>query len=115
MIWDVDQGGSSLEALILNGELMLLEGDLIDWNGDGVIDAMDEDGFIDNFTGITSLTLSNRDINGNVTMGFTADVNINAGTILEGGFLMSVNVIPEPGFGSGVVILGLLLVRRRRS
>lgn len=52
IIWDVEQGGDNLEALIVNGEFLLLENDLADWNGDGTIDVADDGFAITNFTGI---------------------------------------------------------------
>jgi hypothetical protein len=51
VIWDFDDAdGDNFEALLLNGEILLVEGDPVDWNGDGVIDGGDNDGVISNFT-----------------------------------------------------------------
>ncbi len=116
VIWDVDtMTGANLEALIFNGQIVLLEGDLVDWNGDGVIDAADQGGFLTNFTGISSLTLGDRDASGFVNLAFTADVDLGEG-ILEGGFSLSVFAVPEPGTATllGLMAVVPLLHRRRR-
>ena len=90
-IWDVDDElDVNLEALMLNGKILLLEGEPVDWNNDGVIDAGDNGGVVDNFTGITALTMGDR-IDGFVDLYFTADIDF-AGTVLEGFFKMSVSV-----------------------
>lgn len=114
-IWDVDFGANNLEALIMNGEILLLEGGLVDWNNDGLVDGLDQNGFITDFSsGNRGLTLSDRDANGNVRLLFNADIDLN-GTLLEGGFSMSVSTVPEPS--SLFVLLlasGPMLARRRR-
>ncbi len=114
-VWDVDFGTDNLEALIMNGEILLLAGDLVDWNNDGLIDGSDQNGFITDFTNSSrGLTLSDRDANGNVRLLFNADVDLN-GTVLEGGFSMSFSAVPEPS--SMMVLLlavGPMLGRRRR-
>lgn len=93
VIWDVDTPGGNVEALLVNGRIALLEGDDVDWNGDGVIDGSDQNAFLTDFTGITSLTLGNRDVDDNVDVLFTADCDVN-GLTLEGGFRMSVDLAP---------------------
>ena len=93
VIWDVDDaGGNNIEALILNGEILLVEGDLVDWNGDGVIDGDDNGGIVDNFTGMSALTIGPR-IGGVVNVYFTADISF-AGDELEGFFCLPVVVVP---------------------
>ncbi|MEM9380365.1 MAG: hypothetical protein AAGB93_10495 [Planctomycetota bacterium] len=78
VIWDiVDPNGGTLEAMLLEDEVVLREGDAVDWDGDGVIDPGVT---IDDFTGISSVTL---DRNG--TIYFTADCDVN-GVVLEGYF-----------------------------
>ncbi len=58
LIWDIeDGGGGSLEALIVNGHVYVTEGDEIDFDGDGAVDAGTR---LDNFTGISSLTMTDR-------------------------------------------------------
>ena len=95
VIWDAnDVSGANREVLILNGEIILSEGDLVDWNGDGIIDAMDNNTTIENFTGISSLTIGPRNPSGQVPVMFTADCDVN-GSTLEGGFLMLVTP-PSP-------------------
>ncbi len=85
-IWDVVQGTGNVEALFLDDELLLKEGDGVDWDGDGMVDP---GAFVTNFTGISSLTVSPT---GSVY--FTADVDVN-GTVLEGYFR-----IGDDGFGT---------------
>ena len=110
--WDVDVGPANLEALIINGELILTEGEPVDWNGDGVIDGGDGGAVLDNFTGISSLTLSDRQADGTISAYFTADVDI-AGTVLTGAFRVTV---PEPGSASLLLfaIIPLALARRQQ-
>lgn len=82
-VWDVDDAGTNKEALYLNGELLLLEGEAVDWDGDGSVDVGTA---LTDFTGISALTLA-----ANGTVYFTADVDVN-GTILEGYFCLSTGV-----------------------
>ncbi|MEM1452011.1 MAG: hypothetical protein AAGI22_23080 [Planctomycetota bacterium] len=78
VIWDiVDAGGGTIEAMLLEGEIVLREGDPVDWDGDGVIDPGVT---ITNFTGTSSVTI---DANGAIY--FTADCDV-MGTTLEGYF-----------------------------
>ena len=94
VIWDVDdESDVNLEALILNGELLLIEGDAVDWNNDGVIDGGDNGAVIENFTGITALTLSDRAPDNIVNIYFTADVGVGGAT-LEGAFCLPIQVAP---------------------
>ncbi|MEM7453094.1 MAG: hypothetical protein AAF456_01950 [Planctomycetota bacterium] len=94
-IWDVDTLSGNVEVLIINGTIVLMEGDLVDWNNDGVIDGLDQNAFVEDFTGISALTMSGRDGAGNVNVVFTADADVN-GSQLEGGFRIPV------GLGTGV-------------
>jgi len=74
--WNVDVDGTNAEALIVNCELVLTAGDLVDWNGDGTIDEADEGATLFGFTGITSMTLGDREPGGTVCVYFTAEVDI---------------------------------------
>lgn len=77
VIWDVDlPTGANVEAMIFNGEVVLKEGDIIDVDGDGV---PDPEAVVDNFTGISSVVLSDRDEDGAVSIYFTADVDVATG------------------------------------
>ena len=92
-IWDI--GGGSIEAMFLNDRLILAEGDEVDYTGDGMVDA---GAIISQFTGISSLTISDRDNTGRVQMYFVADVD-TAGTSstsddFEGFFCIDVDVEP---------------------
>ncbi len=75
----------------MNGEILLIEGDLVDWNNDGLIDSADQNGFISN---LSSVKLSDRDANGDVRLLFNADVDLG-GTVREGGMSTSVSAVPE--------------------
>jgi hypothetical protein len=96
VIWDVDDvTGSNIEALIFNGEILLVEGDLVDWNGDGVVDGADNNGKVANFTGISALTVGAR-VGGVVNIYFTADIDFNGTSSstddLEGFFCLPVEI-----------------------
>jgi hypothetical protein len=96
VIWDFDDpAGTNLEALIFNGEILLVETDLVDWNGDGVIDAGDNNAVIANFTGTSSLTVGAR-VGGFVNIYFTADCDFGGTPDLEGFFCLSVQVDSGP-------------------
>ena len=96
VIWDFDDvAGTNLEVLIFNGEILLVEGDLVDWNGDGMIDAGDNNAVVANFTGISSLTVGAR-VGGFVNIYFTADCDFGGTPDLEGFFCVSVQVDTGP-------------------
>ncbi|MCA9750751.1 MAG: T9SS type A sorting domain-containing protein [Gemmatimonadetes bacterium] len=91
--WDI-QGGT-LEALFLNDMLVLKEGDTVDFDGDGFVDP---GAHLVDFTGISALTLSDRSLNGEVRLYFTADID-TAGTSstlddVEGFYCLPVNLGP---------------------
>lgn len=74
VIWDVNlPTGENVEALIFNGAVVLMEGDIIDTDGDGV---PEPDAVVDNFTGISTLVMADRTANGAVSVFFTADVTV---------------------------------------
>ena len=104
-IWDIQ--ANTLEALFFNDMLLLKEGDPVDWDGDGIVDPGTA---ITNFTGTSSMTLSDRDGSNLASLYFTADVDIGGGTILEGAFQMTV---PEPGSALLLALGAILLLRRR--
>jgi len=115
-VWDVDTGAGNVEALIVNGSVLLLEGDAIDWTGDGVIDGADNNGVIANFTGLAAVAeISERRPNGSFEIFFTADIDFNGTSSsiddLEGGFRI---LIPSPGVAGLFGIAGLAGLRRRR-
>ncbi len=95
VIWDVETDTGSVEALIVNGQLVLMGGDAVDWDNDGVITAADDGAVLDVFTGISSLSMSDRNANGEVNLVFTADVINAAGASAEGAFTLTM-VVPEP-------------------
>ncbi len=73
-IWDVNRPtGENVECLIYNGNIVLMEGDIIDTDGDGV---PDPSSVVDNFTGTSSLVVAEPAEDGSVTLYFTADVDI---------------------------------------
>ncbi len=106
-IWDIQD--NSLEALFFNDELLVREGDAVDLDGDGEVEL---DSILTNFTGISSMTMSDRYGADLVDIYFTADVDTPAGTV-EGYFRL---VVPEPGTLGLLVasILAGLSTRRRR-
>lgn len=87
VVWDVDSDAGNIEVLIVNGNIVLREGDLVDWNGDGIVDTNDMGAFLTNFSGISSLTISERDPSGDLYACFTADCEID-GSDVGGGFRM---------------------------
>jgi hypothetical protein len=71
-IWDIQAG--TIEALYLNSRLVLQEGDEVDITGDGI---PDPGAVLEDFSGISSLTMTDRDpVGGNVRLYFTATVNV---------------------------------------
>jgi hypothetical protein len=72
VVWDVEDPEGDLEALIVNGQVVAVEGDPVDLDGDGVAE---EGTRIDNFTGISSLTLGDRHA-GMIDAYVTIDVEI---------------------------------------
>lgn len=75
LTWDVTDA-VALEALYVNDKLALLETDLVDLDGDGAVEATSH---LADFTGISALTMSDRDASGVVSVYFTADID-TAGT-----------------------------------
>lgn len=73
VIWDVNlPTGENVEALIFNGQVVLMEGDFVDTDGDGL---PNNDSTLDNFTGISSLVVASRAADSSVTAFFTADIS----------------------------------------
>ncbi|MGD8439744.1 MAG: hypothetical protein PVG53_04365 [Holophagae bacterium] len=88
-IWDVAAG--TLEALYLNERLLVTEGDEVDWDGDGVVDA----GYaLTDFTGTSTLTISDRDGSNDVDVYFTADIAVPGAGTLEGFFRVTATSVP---------------------
>ncbi|MEM8710350.1 MAG: hypothetical protein AAGG01_05320 [Planctomycetota bacterium] len=72
-VWRVpDNAGNPLEALFVESTLLLKEGDPVDWDGDGVVDAGTS---LLDFTGIDSISLSSAG-----TVYFTASVDVGGQT-----------------------------------
>jgi hypothetical protein len=76
VIWDMDYGPANLEVLIQNGRVLLREGSAVDFDGDGVVEPTS---LLADFTGISALTLGDRDDQGVVKVCFTADVDTPIG------------------------------------
>jgi hypothetical protein len=71
--WDANNPSAvNVEILIVNGAMVLKEGDTVDLDGDGTPEPTSH---LADFTGISSLVLGPRDAQGNVTAYFTADVD----------------------------------------
>lgn len=109
-IWDVnDPVLGNVEALYCGSQLLLKEGDAVDLDGDGLVDP---GAVISSFTGISSLTLGDRDANAVVNVYFTADID-TAGTSsssddVEGFFCLAVEapecfLVMGPGLGQSSV------------
>jgi hypothetical protein len=114
VIWDVDlPDATNVEAMILNGEIVLMEGMPVDSDGDGEIDP---DSIVDSFTGTASVALADRDEQGRALVYFTADVDIPGATPMGGDSQdrSDENGLEEPYLddpGTRVVVeLGLVLV-----
>ncbi|MFH1279760.1 MAG: FlgD immunoglobulin-like domain containing protein [Candidatus Eisenbacteria bacterium] len=78
-IWDIQN--NLLEALFLNDRMVLKEGDEVDLDGDGIPEA--GTALLD-FTGISTLTMSDRDGNDDVRIYFTANVEVPAARLAPG-------------------------------
>jgi hypothetical protein len=111
VVWDADVGGDNLEMAMANGEVFAIEGQAVDWNGDGIVDAGDGGAIIDNFTGISSLTVGERDGLGRFDVYVTIDVRFPTGDVLEGGFVFTV---PSPGAAGLLAVAAAGLAGRRR-
>ncbi len=81
-IWQIESDAGAIEALFLNGGLLLEEGDQVDMNNDGVVD----NDFVE-FSGISALSMSDRDADGNVKLYFTGDA-IESGAEVEAFFCL---------------------------
>ena len=97
-IWDIVDpiGGGSFEALYLNDNLLLKQGDAVDLFGqDGVIEP---NSILVNFTGITALTMGP-----NQSLYFTADIDVNGTSSttddIEGFFCIRVGEWTDLGNG----------------
>lgn len=79
LVWDIEDGlGGSLEALFFEDSLVLAEGDEVDWDGDGNVDA----GFvIDSFSGLAGMCLASDGV-----IYFTAEIDMNGAGTMEGFF-----------------------------
>jgi hypothetical protein len=73
VVWDVQTPEGNVDALILNGQIVLMEGMAIDLDGDLV---PDDGTAITDFTGIAAMAVSDRDAQGRVRVLFTADVEV---------------------------------------
>jgi hypothetical protein len=115
--WDVTVAAVNREALIVNGQVVLLEGDLVDWNGDGVINASDNNGRLSDFNGSRAVAVGEVQGGSFFDVFFTADVDFNGTTTLtddlEAGFSYRF-IIPEPGSLSLLAASGAALLFRRR-
>ena len=95
--WGVQsKGGKTRRVLILNGRILLIDGDAVDWNNDGLIDDSDMNASVTDFN---DLELGERDADGNVRIFFTADVEVD-GIERVAGFSMTVD---PKGFSLGDV------------
>jgi hypothetical protein len=93
-VWDIDDGaGGSLEALFFEDTLLLVEGDEVDWDGDGNLDA----GFVvTDLTGIAAVS-----VGADARVYFTVDVDINGGGVLEAFCFFDPGSLPFDGYCYG--------------
>lgn len=71
--WDANNpSAANIEILLVNGVMVLKEGDAVDLDGDGTVEPSSK---LADFTGIASLVMGPRDAQGNATLYFTADVD----------------------------------------
>lgn len=95
-VWPIVSKPAAVEALFVNGHIVLSEGDAVDLDGDGNIEP---NSILQDFTGISALVISDR-VAGQVTLYFTADID-TLGTPsttddTEGGFRLTVPFDPCP-------------------
>lgn len=98
LIWQVSPGGT---ALIFNDQVVLVTGDLVDLNGDGVIDAGDGGATVDDFEVFTNaMALGDRDAAGNVSIYLPLDVDVDGigpnTTLVEGVYRITLSTTPGP-------------------
>ncbi|MCA9244135.1 MAG: hypothetical protein KDA32_09285 [Phycisphaerales bacterium] len=115
--WAVTWDFGTPETLILNGRELLTEGALMDWNGDGVLDANDRTAPGDvrpatlvDFSGLApAMAIGERDADGLVTVYFTADVDFQntTSTTDDREALWAIRTHPCPGdlTGDGAIDL----------
>lgn len=115
--WAVTWDFGTPETLILNGRAILTEGALMDWNGDGTLDANDRTAPGDvrpatlvDFSGLApAIALSERDADGLVTVYFTGEVDFQntTSTTDDREALWSIRTHPCPGdlTGDGAIDL----------
>ncbi len=96
VVWDIDDPvDGNIEALIVNGAVVLAELDEVDWDNDGAIDAGVVISASTGFSGIRSLRLGDRDpVSGDVTVYFTAETSDNGGSNEEGFYALTVATTP---------------------
>ncbi len=95
VVWDLTSSSIGPEILICNNRGVLKTGDTVDWDGDGVLDA---NAIVDQFEGISSLSLTNRDDAGNVQAYVPATVVV-AGVPREAALRVSFAAPRQPGAG----------------
>jgi hypothetical protein len=108
--WNVDS--STNDALLLNGLLLVQEGDQVDLDGNGLLD---DSATLVSLSGIDDVAISERDANDVVTVYFTAEIDTagTSSTLDDFEALLSMSVaIPEPA-SVGLLALCVLLGRRR--
>ncbi len=87
VIWDTVN--NTLETLIVNGDIIVREGDTVDLTGDGVAEP---DAVFTAFTGIASLTLSARSA-GSITAYFIGTVSVAGGAAQTMAFRVGIPVV----------------------
>ena len=100
LVWQVSVGGT---CLIYNDQVLLRTDDLVDFNGDGVIDGADNGATVDDFEVFTNaMVVGDRDAAGNVSIYLPLDVDPDGAggttTLVEGIYKITVT---EPAGPAG--------------
>ena len=91
LVWDIVGESAALEALIVNDQVVLVENDEVDWDGDGLVDAGTR---LTDFTGISTLTLGDR-FGDEVDAYFTADIEVPIVLARQTGWRSAAEAMPD--------------------
>jgi len=72
-VWDVVTDDGNMDAMILNGAIVLMQGMPVDFDGDGVTDPAY---VVNDFTGMAAVAVAERDAYGQLRVLFSADIEV---------------------------------------